>query len=82
MNHCQKCGGFVLRIKRGGCGGLGSYHRCTVCGQVYEQRTGGIVSTSGGEAYKLLDETETKFHLPDLPSVEQWRDKLLEDAKR
>ncbi len=76
MRYCQKCGGFVLQLESGGCGGQGSYHRCTSCGQVYRQETGGIVSTSGGETFRPLSEGMAALVLGLLPPPQEWMEEL------
>lgn len=81
MRHCQVCGGFVLQIKRGGCGGNGSYHRCTVCGQVFEQLTGGMVGTAGGETFKPVEMSEVELFLGKLPTVKEWQLQIMEQSK-
>jgi len=40
--------------KSGGCGAQGSIWECSSCGQLYQQVTGGIVATRGGETYKPI----------------------------
>lgn len=82
MRHCQKCGGFVLQIERGGCGGNGSFHRCSQCGQVYHQESGGIVSTPGGEIFRPLADIETELQCKSLPTLEEWKKQLLEKSKQ
>ena len=54
MRFCQKCGGMMTLGKSGGCGAQGSIWECSSCGQLYQQVTGGIVATRGGETYKPI----------------------------
>lgn len=54
------CGGYMMQIKRGGCGGRGAIYRCIVCNRLYEQKTGGIISTEGGEKYRALEPWEIR----------------------
>lgn len=49
MWHCQSCGGFLELLRQGWCGGRGAIYGCPTCDQLYEQTTGGIVPTPGGE---------------------------------
>ena len=51
---CQKCGSRTVIVTRGGCGARGSVRRCTSCSQLYQQVTGGIRATHGGETYKPI----------------------------
>lgn len=55
MKHCQDCGTKTqpLNVGSSGCGGLGSMVRCpnSSCDQVWEQVTGGILATAGGERW-------------------------------
>ena len=61
MKHCQDCGTQTqpLNTGGGGCGGLGRMVRCpnSDCDQVWEQTTGGILATAGGEQWSRV----TKF---------------------
>lgn len=83
MRYCQSCGGPILKIgSRGGCGGNGSLHRCTSCGQVYRQETGGILSTPGGETFKPISESMSRLLIPSLPTLEEWRKSIIEDSKK
>ena len=54
MYHCQFCGGILEQLERGGCGGHGSIHGCPNCDRIFEQVTGGIVATPGGETFRPL----------------------------
>lgn len=62
---CQKCGGLVLQVEHGGCGGYGSIHQCQRCNQVYEQTSGGIVGTPGGEIFRPLLPHLAKIYLKE-----------------
>lgn len=49
------CGQYMDMTYGGGCGGWGSVYKCLKCGRRVQQKTGGIISTPGGEQYEELD---------------------------
>ena len=65
MLFCQICSRPVLQVKSGRCGGNGSIFKCTNCGQVYKQETGGFIPTQGGETYRPLGILEARIELGD-----------------
>lgn len=52
---CQRCGGYTEYLLSGSCGGYGGLHGCPKCNIVYQQVTGGIVPTPGGEQYSVVE---------------------------
>jgi len=58
MNHCRKCGGNVIYLTSGGCGGRGSLSGCEPCDIVYQQTNGGWLPSPGGPSY-CIDELTT-----------------------
>jgi len=53
MNYCQDCGTKTqpLHTQSMGCGGRGSMKVCLNCDTLWEQVSGGILATPGGEQY-------------------------------
>jgi len=55
--YCPDCGDYCKTLEYGGCGGICSISGCPKCNTVYQQTTGGILATPGGEQYSKYDET-------------------------
>lgn len=72
MNYCQDCGSKVvgLNTRSYGCGGRGSLKVCLPCDQIWEQSSGGILPTPGGETY-------SRFYTP----FSEYRKRLIADIK-
>tara|TARA_Y100001935_G_C17209114_1_gene459129 strand:+ start:192 stop:662 length:471 start_codon:yes stop_codon:yes gene_type:complete len=72
MNYCQDCGSKVtgLNTRNYGCGGRGSLKVCIPCDQIWEQSSGGILPTPGGETY-------SRFYIP----FSEYRKRLIENIK-
>lgn len=54
MFCCPHCQHSLELLERGGCGGRGSTYGCPLCDALFEQTTGGIIHTAGGEKLRLI----------------------------
>lgn len=63
MNFCQDCGNKIspLNSARSGCGGRGSLCACLECDIVYEQVSGGILPSPGGETWSKFPWSFSKY---------------------
>ena len=52
MEKCGQCGDVVIFLEGGSCGGRGSLYGCEHWDCVFEQVTGGIIATPGGESFE------------------------------
>ena len=55
MQFCSNCGSSdMIYLGDGGCGGIGQMVGCGNCKSVFQQRSGGILPTKGGERWQRM----------------------------
>lgn len=62
---CPKCEESLIHLSSGGCGGYGSHLGCEKCDIVWQQVTGGILSTG-----------EDEYHNSGWGSIEEFKERL------